>query len=252
MAEAPGPPVEPRWGPALRVGGIALILVGLTYAICLYLTVAGAPGSGTTANEYLTSVSGHWALNAALWVTYLIGDLLLIPGVIGLYLLLRRYGGASLLVGVGLLGAYLAFDVGVTEPNWLALTILAKGYAGATTAAEQASYLAGGQYALSLVPVLNSLSFLVSATGFLLLIAVMLRTPIRRGTSVFGIVVMGLAFAAGASWFIPSLGLAVLACLGGFAFWTIAIGAQLYRIGLKAEITAGRVASPVAAGRPAP
>lgn len=251
MADARAPGVEPRWGSFLRVGGIALILVGITYGIALYLTVSGAPGSGATAADYLTSVSGHVGLNAALWVTYLVSDLLLIPGLIGLYLLLRRYGGPAVYVGLGLLAAYLAFDVGVTEPNWLALTILAKGYAGATTAAEQASYLAGGQYALALVPVLNSLSFVVSATGFLLLIAVMLRTPIRRGTSIFGIAVMGFAFAAGASWFVPSLGLAVLACLGGFAFWTIVIGAQLYRIGLRVDSTTGKVAPGPGVVRPA-
>ena len=141
--------------------------------------------------------------------------------------------------------------MGVTEPNWLALTMLAKGYAGATTAAEQASYLAGGQYALALVPVLNSLSFLISATGFLLLLTVMLRSPIRRGTSIFGIVVMGLALTAGASWFVPSLSLAVLACLGGFAFWTIVTGAQLYRIGLRGESTTGPVAPGSRVGRTA-
>lgn len=239
VTEPQRPPSETRWGTALRVGGIALILVGITYGVSLYLTVSGAPGSGTSARDYLTSVSGHVALNAALWVSYILSDLLLIPGLIGLYLLLRRYGGPSLWAGFGLLGAYVAFDLGATEPNWLALTILAKGYGGATTAADQASYLAGGQYALSLVPVLNSLSFIVSATGFLLLISVMLRAPIRRGTSIVGIVVMGLAFAAGASWFVPTLGLAVLACLGGFAFWTITVGAQLYRIGQKEEAGAG-------------
>ena len=86
MADEGLPRSEPRWGSFLRVGGIALILVGITYGIALSLPVAGAPGSGTSASDYLASVSGHLGLNAALWVTYLISDLLLIPGLIGLYL----------------------------------------------------------------------------------------------------------------------------------------------------------------------
>jgi len=231
-----------RYRTVFRVGGVAFMLVGLCYSICLRLTLM-IPASSGDAAGYLQATSANLGPVAALWVVYLVGDVLLVPGLIALYLVLRDTRRALVLIGAGLVAVYLAFDVGMTEPNWLALVSLSQSYAGATPAA-QPTYVAAGQYALALVPFVNALSFAVSGGGFLLLSVAMLRSGFRRTTAVFGIVTMVTSLVAGISWFVPALSWTITLTLPLFAVWCVAVGWQIRRVGVRMATTPPAAESP--------
>lgn len=223
--------VDARYQALYRIGGAALILTGLAYAICLVLTLM-IPASSGGAAAYLQATAGAEDRVATLWAVYLLSDLLLIPGALALYFVLRESSRALLPIGIALVAVYIVFDIGVTEPNWLALVSLAHSSAGATGDAQQ-QYIAAAQYGLALVPFLNFLSFAVSGAGWLLVSVVMLRGIFRHRTAYFGIATMLVAFVAATSWFVPALGVAILVCLAMFALWCVLVGEQLYRLGSR-------------------
>jgi hypothetical protein len=223
--------VDARYHALYRIGGVAFVLTGLAYAICLQLTLR-LPASTGDATSYLRVTADNLGLTVTLWVVYLVSDVLLIPGLLAMYTVLRLRNSVLLPIGTAMVAGYLVFDIGITEPNWLALASLANGYGGSAPA-DQAGYVAAAQYGLALVPYLNALSFGISAAGFLLISVVMLRSTFRRATALFGIATMVLALAAAVSWFVPTLDVVLLAVLAAFGLWCIVVGVQLYRLGAR-------------------
>lgn len=230
--------VDARYHGLYRLGGVAFVLTGLAYAICLQLTLRLPVSSGDAAS-YLQATADTLGPTVALWVVYLISDVLLVPGLLALYLALKGRSRVLLPIGTALVAGYLVFDAGITEPNWLALASLANGYGG-SAASAQAGYVAAAQYGLALAPYLNALSFGVSGAGFLLIAIVMLRSSFRRGTGLFGMATMILALAAAMSWFVPALSIVLLAVLAAFGLWCVLVGAQLYRLGAQVARAASR------------
>ena len=222
--------VDARYHTLYRIGGAALVLTGLAYAVCLLLTLM-IPASSGGAAAYLQATAGAEARVATLWVVYLMSDLLLIPAALALYFLLRERSRVLVPIGMGLIAAYIVFDLGVTEPNWLALLSLAHSYSAAATL-DQPLYVAAAQYGLALAPFLNFLSFAVSGAGWLLVSVVMLRGIFGRRTAYFGIATMLVAFLAALSWLLPSLGVTIIVCLAMFAVWCVLVGGQLYHLGI--------------------
>ncbi|MFI5261995.1 MAG: hypothetical protein ACHQZR_05540 [Candidatus Limnocylindrales bacterium] len=223
--------VDPRYQGLFRIGGVAFMLVGTCYTVCLWLTLI-IPASSGDAASYLHATSANLGPVAALWAVYLVSDLLLVPGLIALFLVLRDASRALVLVGTALVAAYIAFDMGITETNWLALASLSQGYAAASPVA-QAAYVAAAQYALALVPFVNALSFAVSGAGFLLISVAMLHSAFRRRTAAFGVLTMLVALVAGMSWFVPALSWVILLTLVMFAVWCVAVGTQIRRLGVR-------------------
>lgn len=123
--------IDSRYHSLIRIGGIALILTGVAYTVCLILTLAVPPSSGTAAS-YLQVTGPKAGLVTTLWATYMISDLLLVPALLALYIVLKERSRVLLLVGTAMVGGYLVFDIAITEPNWLALAALASGYASAS------------------------------------------------------------------------------------------------------------------------
>lgn len=234
--------LDPRYRTLYRVGGVAFMLVGTCYTMAMWLTLM-VPASSGDAAAYLRATSTNLGPVAALWAVYLVSDALLVPGLIALYLVLRDTSRTLVLTGAGLVAAYIAFDFGITEPNWLALVSLSHGYAGEVPAA-QPTYVAAAQYALALVPFVNALSFAVSGGGFLLMSVAMLRSRFRRSTARFGVLTMLVALVAGISWFVPALSWTVLVTLPMFAVWCVAVGWQIRRVGVRMAST-----HPTAEGR---
>ena len=240
-----GSGIDSKWHGLYRTGGLALIGVGITYVVCLWLTVRGYAGNSSgNALTFFQSIHGNIAQNALLWVTYIVGDLFFIPALLALYFLLRHQSRTLLLVGLGLTAAYVVFDMGITEPNWLALTNLANGYYGTVNPVSQSADLAAGQYALALLPMVNAMSYFISAAGLFLVNLVLFRGVVRRTTAWFGVPTMALAFAGGFSWFFPVLGIVFLPGSITFALWNILLGVQVYKIGVKQRELALMTAEP--------
>jgi hypothetical protein len=176
-------------------------------------------------------VSHNQLLATSVWSLWILADFLVIPPIIALYLILRQTSKTLALVGAALALMFPIFDISVSELNSLTLVSLAHGYAGATSPALQAPYVAAATYGLVMLPLETFMSYALSI-GFVVLGFAMLKSIFRRGTAIFGIAIMRIATLASVSALVPSatvLGLLFFISVPGAALWLILVGFQLRR-----------------------
>jgi hypothetical protein len=227
---------DQRWSGLYRLGGFLLGLAGIAATAAYYM--AGrlySSGMPSTATAYLQVISRQQGLANSVWSLWIFLDFLLIAPSVALYLVLRRDNRVLALLGSLLSLFYVFYDVSVTELNSLTLVSLAHGYASATTAALQSSYVTAASYGYAALPLQTVLSFGIGSLGYLLWGIAMLRGQIfPRWTAIMGIV-MGAVGIVGAAAPVAS-GSAVLAVFQGLAIpymglWFIIVGVRLRRHG---------------------
>lgn len=235
------PPIEvpPGWAGRLRFAGLLLVLSGVLYGAVTYLGMAiyNFGGVPTDAATYLRTVGPHAALAATTWSIWIGLDVLLVPITLALYVLLRGQDRYLAMLGAGLLGAYVVFDIAVTELDSLRLAALASGYTAASSA-DQGSYVTSAGPLLSGLPLETLLSFVVGSFGFVLLSLLLLHGPVRRGTALFGVGVNSLGIVGGIGAVLPALSVTTSPSLLLIGLWYVLTGAQLYRWASVAVSTA--------------
>jgi hypothetical protein len=225
------------WRGLYSVSGILLISTAVVWTIvsrtASTLYASGYPGDPAS---YLQLVSQHQVLASVTWSLWIVSDFLLMAPAIALYLVLRQHNRTLALLGSLFAMFFNVYDVCVTELNSLTLVSLSHGFAGATTDALRASFVAAATYGYHALPLQTVLSFAAGTFGYLLWCVPMTRSIFRRGTAVFGAVVMVIALVGSASPLFPSstiLGLCQFVCVPACALWFVLVGFQLYRYGRR-------------------
>lgn len=164
----------------------------------------------------------------------LIEEILLIPIVLGLYVVLRRANDSLAVMAVG--AWFVSISLFIGSNTGFEMLALSNGYAEAATAAERASYLAAGQAMLSAYMEQGS-SFVVgyalaSIAGILAGIA-MLGSPTFPRFAAWAAIV---ANALGFGLFLPGIGvvLSIISVLILVA-WYAAIGWRLIRLPARSQ-----------------
>ena len=236
--------VDPRWRGFIRLSGILFLISGLGGFVVARLSgILYATGQPTTAVGYLQLFSQHQLLAAADWSLWMVGDFMLIPAAVGMYLVLRRSNNSVALVGAVLSVMYNVFDICVTELNSLALVGLSQGYASATTDALKAPYVAAATYGVAALPVQTFFSFTVGAVGWLLWSLLMWKGVFPRWVAVFGVIANVMGFLGGVGALVqgtPYYLLGLFTIFGALftAVWFIMIGILLYRYGNRLAVEA--------------
>ena len=217
------------------MGGICALIAGpLTMVDIMVYVIWPQP----------SSIAGGFSLFHDNWIIGLLDlDLLgiviyviVIPVILALYLNLRQasqswaaVGGVLTLIGMA---AYFASNTGVS------MLSLSGQYAGATTDAQRAVFLAAGQavVAIFLGPAFTT-SFIIVSTSLLITGFVMFRSPLfSKRVALVGII----ANVCGIGEFLP-VSFAIMMTIGvinaiGLGIWFILIGRRLMRLGRKALI----------------
>jgi len=223
------------WRGLYCVSGILLMITAVVWTVVSRTaSVLYASGYPSDPASYLQLISQHQLLAAVTWSLWIVSDFLLFAPTVALYLILQRYNRTLALLGSLFAMFFNIYDVCVTELNSLTLVSLAHGYAGATTDALRASYVAAASYGFHALPIQTVLSFATGTFGYLLWCVPMAKSIFRRGTAIFGAIVMVVALIGSAAPLFPSsaiLGLCQFVCIPACALWFILIGARLYRFG---------------------
>ena len=138
------------------------------------------------------------------------------------------------------------YDVCVTELNSLILVSLSHGYAIATTDVMRASFVAAATYGYHALPIQTVLSFATGTFGYLLWCVPMFKSFFRRGTAIFGGIVMVIALIGSAAPLFPSstiLGLFQFIVVPACALWFVLVGVQLFRHGMNIPTKMDKTAS---------
>ena len=221
------------WKGLYSASGILLILTAVVWSVvsvtARILYASGYPGDPAS---YLQLVSQHQLLASVTWSLWIVADFLLFAPTVALYILLQRYNKTLALLGTLFAMFFNIYDVCVTELNSLVLVSLSHGYALATTDALRASFVAAASYGYYSLPLQTVLSFATGLFGYLLWCVPMLKGIFRRGTAIFGMIVMVVGLFGSAAPLVPAstiLGLFQFIVVPACALWFILVGAQLFR-----------------------
>jgi hypothetical protein len=124
----------------------------------------------------------------------------------------------------------------VTELNSLTLVSLSHGYAGATSEATRAAFVAAATYGYHALPIQTVLSFAIGTFGYLLWCVPMFRSIFRRGTAIFGAAMSVVGLIGSTAPLFPAstiLGLFQIVVVPACALWFVLVGMQLIRYGRR-------------------
>lgn len=224
-----------NWRAVYCVSGILLIVTAVIWTIVSRTAnILYASGYPHDPASYLQLISRHQSLASVTWSLWIVSDILLMLPTIALYVALQRYNKTLALLGSLLAMFFNIYDVGVTELNSLTLVSLSHGYASATTDALRVSIVGAAAYGYYALPIQTVLSFAVGTFGYLLWCVAMLRSFFRRGTAIYGAIVMVIALIGSAAPLFPSsmiLDLCQFICVPACALWFVLVGIQLFRHG---------------------
>jgi hypothetical protein len=223
------------WSGFFRVSGIFLIATAVIWTIVSRTaSILYSSSYPSDPASYLQLISQHQFLASITWSLWIVSDFLLMVPTIALFIALQQYNRTLALLG-GLFAMFFnIYDVCVTELNSLVLVSLSHGYANATANALKDSFVAAATYGYHALPIQTVLSFATGTFGYLLWCVPMFKSMFRRGTAIFGAIVMVIALIGSAAPIFPSstiLGLCQFICVPACALWFILVGAQLYRYG---------------------
>jgi hypothetical protein len=223
------------WRGLYRVSGILLIITAVVWTVVTRTaSILYASGYPDDPASYLQLVSQHQLLASVTWGLWIVSDFMLMAPTIALYLVLRPYNRTLALLGSLFAMFFNVYDVCVTELNSLTLVSLSQGYASAATDALRTSFVAAAAYGYYALPLQTVLSFATGTFGYLLWCVPMAKSIFRRGTAIFGAIVMVVALIGSAAPMFPSsaiLGLCQFVAVPACALWFVLVGVQLYRYG---------------------
>jgi hypothetical protein len=236
--------VNPRWRELLLVSGILLIVIPLISLYALYLArTLYAPGYPNNAAAYLQLVSQHQRMASIAWSLWIITDLLGIVPILAMYILLQHHNRSLALLGSLLAIFYAIYDVSATELNSLTLVSLSHGYASAATDALKAPFVAAATYGYNALPLQTVLSFGIGSLAYLLWCVPMWKSIFGRWTAIFGFAVNVIGVIGSAFPVVPSssiLGLFLFLAPRAIALWSIVLGVQMLRFGLRLPTRAAK------------
>ncbi len=229
--------VSRSWRGLYCASGILLIITAVVWTVVSRTaSVLYASGYPSDPASYLQLISQHQLLAAVTWSLWILADFLLFAPTVALYLVLQHYNRTFALLGSLFAMFFNIYDICVTEPNSLTLVSLSHGYAAATTTALRASFIAAAAYGYHGLPIQTVLSFATGTLGYLLWCVPMAKSFFRRGTAIFGAVVMVIALIGSVAPLVPSsaiLGFCQFVCVPACALWFTLLGVRLYRYGRK-------------------
>ena len=228
------------WSGLYRLSGILLIITAVVWTIVSRTAnLLYASGYPSDPASYLQLISLHQRLASFTWSLWIVSDFLLIAPTIALYIILQKYSKTLALLGSGFAMFFNIYDICVTELNSLTLVSLSHGYGSASNEALRASFVAAASYGYYALPIQTVLSFAIGTFGYLLWCIPMFKSSFRRGTAIYGIMVMVIALIGSLAPVFPSstiLGLCQFISVPACALWFILVGVQLYRQGRYAYI----------------
>lgn len=221
------------WSGLYRVSGILLLITAVIWTVVSRTSsILYAPGYPANPSSYLELISQHQFLASMIWSLWIVSDFLLMTPTVAMYLVLKRYNNTLALMGSLFAMFFNIYDVSVTELNSLTLVGLSHGYVAAATDSLKASFVAAAVYGYYALPIQTVLSFATGTFGYLLWCIPMFKSFFRRGTAIYGAVVMVIALIGSVAPLTPSstiLGLFQFVSVPACALWFVLVGAQLLR-----------------------
>jgi hypothetical protein len=217
---------DPSWKGVYRVGGLSLFAAGLVLFL-FFLALLVSQTSPTLTPEM---VLDNPVPPVSLYALAAFGELLLMPGVLGLYYALQNVKKAPMLMATALgLVAVIAFLL--SRSQIIALLPISGSYQASTSEPMRAAYLVSAEHAIELGNVFAEMALMFLAGSSIIIGWVMLQGVIGKRVSC-------LVITAGTLTLLGTMGvllepLTILTVFGLIlgAVWQIIVGVKLYKLG---------------------
>jgi hypothetical protein len=218
--------MDETWKGMYKAGGISLVAAGfvlfLFFFALLILQTSPTLTLEMLLNDPLPSVS--------LYALAAFGELLLMPGVLGLYVALKQVKKAHMLMGTSLwLMAVVSFLVSRTQI--ISLFRISDSYRAATSEAMKSAYLVLAEHAIELSNVFSNIALMLLGLASIIIGLVMLKGVFSKGLSYLVVISGTLTLLGAIGVLFEPLTILVLFGLTLGAVWQIIVGIKLFRLG---------------------
>jgi hypothetical protein len=219
--------VDPSWKGAYKAGGFCLFAAGAIVAAFVLLVLISQQTLPVPAKEMLESPQ----FPALLFCMTAIGELLLLPGAMGLYVALKGVKQNAMLMATGFLAVAVPMFL-ASRGAIISLSQISDRYLQTTDVTMKSSYLATAELALETQNIYSAMAVILLCVWSIIVGVVMLKGPLGKyiGYVViaagvftlftpFGVIFMDVPI------ILPFIGLV----LSGV--WQLIVGVKLYRLG---------------------
>jgi len=218
--------VDPSWKGVYKAGGLSLFAAGVVLFL-FFLVLLILQTSPTLTSEM---VLDNPLPPASLYALAAFGELLLMPGVLGLYFSLKNVKKTHMLVATALwLVAVISFLI--SRSQIIALLPISSSYQDTTSETMRAAYLVSAEHAIELGNVFAEMALMFLGVSSIIIGLVMLKGVFGKGVSYLVII-------SGTLTLLGTIGvllepLTILAPFGLIlgAVWQIIVGVKLYKLG---------------------
>lgn len=210
----------------LKVGGFSLIAAGFVLFL-FFIALLVLQTSPTLTPEMMLD---NPLPPVSLYTLALFGELLLMPGVLGLYYYLKNVKKTYMLMATALwLGAVISFLISRTQI--IALAPLSGRYQAASSELLRTAYLVSTQHAIEASNAFSEMALILLALSSIIIGLVMLKGVFGKGIS-YLVLVAGILTLLGTTGVLLEP-LTILTPFGLIlsAIWQIIVGVKLYKLG---------------------
>jgi len=208
--------VDPSWKGVIKWGGVSLFAAGFILVIFVLIVFISKQTLPVPAKEALEDP----VTPATLFLLAAIGELLLMPGFLGLYFSLKDVKKTPMFIATGLL--FVAVPMFLASRGLIiSFSQISGRYMETTNETMKAAYLASAELALETQNIYATMGLILLCVASIIVGLVMLK-------GVFGKRIGYLVIAAGILTIFPPVGLALM------AIWQLIVGVKLYKLGKTA------------------
>jgi len=220
--------VDQSWKGAFKAGGLSLFGAGfIVFLFFLALLIVQTSPTLTPQmilDDPLPPVS--------LYALAAFGELLLMPGVLGLYVALKSVKKTYMLMATALwLLAVISFLVSRTQI--ISLLPISGSYQATTSEVMKAAYLVSTEHSIELSNVFANIALMLLGASSIIIGWVMLKGVFSKGVSYLVIIAGTLTLLGSIGVLFEPLTILVLFGLSLGGIWQIVVGIKLYKLGQK-------------------
>jgi hypothetical protein len=218
--------VDPSWRGVYKASGLALFAGGaiiVVFLLSVFILQVPLPDTPQPFLENPTPPVILFGLAA-------IGEFLLMPGVLGLYLSLKDVKKTHMLIGTAVWLAAIPMFL-VSRGQIISLLPISASYTATTSEIMKAAYVASVERAIEAANVYVVMALALLGVGSVIIGLVMLKGVFGKGTG-YLVIVAGILILLGTCGVLLEV-LAILTLFGLVltAVWQIVVGAKLYKLG---------------------
>jgi hypothetical protein len=220
--------LDQSWKGVYKSGGVSLLAGGailVTFLLSVFIFRVDLPLTPQAVLEDPVSP-------VALYIMAALGELLLLPAALGLFLSLKHVNKNAMLLAAASWSAGVALYL-VSRGQIMSLLPMSGEYTAAASEAMRAAYLVSADQTIEVANVYGNMALMLHQVGAIIMGLVMLKGVYGRRTGYFVTVVGTMTFVGTFGVVLRPLSFLTLFGLMLTAVWQIVVGVKLYRLGAR-------------------